>query len=271
VGLGVLTLVQRLIVPAMRQPAAGTGQPLHDTPVRDRLLALAARDGLPVRDVLIGKPMRNAAVRGLGRHRRILLSAALFPRSDAEASTPRRPDDVEQALSATLLRGGATDDQIVAIVARELSHAKHHKTVVDTVILTLQSTVIVSALYLLDGWQPLLDAAGVDSIAAPNAVALFVVLVLALASIRRPADAFISRRFESHADWHALHLTGDPIAVESVCRRIIEVNLPVVRPNRFTHLLLGTEPSLVQRIATARAYARHQAIRHPQPQREPST
>ena len=65
----------------------------------------------------------------------------------------------------------------------------------------------------------------------------------------------ISRRYESEADYEALRLTRSRTAAEELYRRFVRTSLADPDPPRLLHVLLSTHPTVVERIATARAAA----------------
>jgi STE24 endopeptidase len=90
---------------------------------------------------------------------------------------------------------------------------------------------------------------------APEAVpvALLVVAVLQLAFA--PAANAISRRMEAEADWKALQVTRDPKALEQVMVGFSETSLGDPDPPGWVQLMVGTHPTLADRVAMARAWA----------------
>ena len=90
-----------------------------------------------------------------------------------------------------------------------------------------------------------------DPRAIPRAALVLVLLQLAAL----PLANAVSRRYEAEADWQALRLTGDAEAAEALYRRFARVNLTDPDPPRLLHVLLDTHPTLLERVATARAAA----------------
>jgi STE24 endopeptidase len=90
---------------------------------------------------------------------------------------------------------------------------------------------------------------------APEAVpvALLVVAVLQLALA--PVSNSISRRMEAEADWRALEVTEDPPSLERLMVGFAETSIGDPDPPRWTQLVLGTHPTLADRVAMARAWA----------------
>jgi STE24 endopeptidase len=235
-----LVVLLSFVVPVLVEPVFNRFTPMPPGPLRDELIALAARDGVPVRDVLVADASRrtravNAYVSGIGPTRRIVVYD-------------------------TLLRE-APPEEVVAVVAHELGHAKARDVVAGTLLGALGMATAVVGLYLLDGWRPLLRAAGVTTIAEPRAFPLILAVATVLGLVATPLQAAYSRRIEARADAHALALTGDPGAFEAMQRRLATVNLGDPDPPRWEYLYWATHPSTVERIAAARAYARESGRR----------
>jgi STE24 endopeptidase len=234
-GAAALVVLLTFVLPVLVEPVFNRFTPMEPGPLRDRLVALAQRDGVPVRDVLVADASRrtravNAYVSGLGPTRRIVVYD-------------------------TLLRE-ATADEVESVVAHELGHAKDNDVRTATVLGALGAAAGVCGLYLLGAWTGLLRRAGVESLADPRAIALLLAVLTVVGLVATPLQNLVSRRVEARADQHALALTGDPAAFEAMQRRLSLVNLSDVDPPAVEHALLASHPSTVERIAAARAYAR---------------
>ncbi|RAO43090.1 Ste24 endopeptidase [Micromonospora noduli] len=234
-GAAVLVVLLSFVLPVLVEPVFNRFTPMEQGPLRTELMSMAARDGVPVRDVLVADASRrtravNAYVSGLGPTRRVVVYD-------------------------TLLRE-ATPAEVTAVVAHELGHAKDSDVAAGTLTGALGAAAAVVALYLLGSWGPLLRLAGVDSVAQPRAFPLLVALVTVAGLVAAPVQALISRRVEARADAHALALTNDPESFESMQRRLGSVNLGDPDPPRWEYLYSASHPSTVERMAAARAYAR---------------
>ncbi|MEU5965351.1 M48 family metallopeptidase [Micromonospora parva] len=234
-GAAVLVVLLSFVLPVLVEPVFNRFTPMEQGPLRTELMSMAARDGVPVRDVLVADASRrtravNAYVSGLGPTRRVVVYD-------------------------TLLRE-ATPAEVTAVVAHELGHAKDSDVAVGTLTGALGAAAAVVALYLLGSWGPLLRLAGVDSVAQPVAFPLLVALVTVAGLVAAPVQALMSRRVEARADAHALALTNDPESFESMQRRLGSVNLGDPDPPRWEYLYSASHPSTVERMAAARAYAR---------------
>ncbi|MGC4805703.1 M48 family metalloprotease [Micromonospora sp. DT233] len=234
-GAAGLVVLLSFVLPVLVEPVFNRFTPMEQGPLRTELMAMAARDGVPVRDVLVADASRrtravNAYVSGLGPTRRVVVYD-------------------------TLLRE-ATPDEVTSVVAHELGHARDRDVATGTLTGALGAAAAVVALYLLGSAGPLLRLAGVEDIAEPRAFPLLIALVTAVGLVTAPAQALVSRRVEARADAHALALTGDPATFEAMQRRLAGVNLADPDPPRWEYLYSASHPSTVERMAAARAYAR---------------
>jgi STE24 endopeptidase len=234
-GAATLVLLLSFVLPVLVEPVFNRFTPMPAGPLRTELMELAARDGVPVRDVLVADASRrtkavNAYVSGFGPTRRIVVYD-------------------------TLLRE-ATDAEVTSVVAHELGHARDNDVLTGTLLGALGAAAVVVGLYLLGFVPGLLRRAGVDSITDPRALALVLAVLTLLGLFGTPAQALVSRRIEMRADIHALRLTGDPATFEAMQRRLSGVNLADPDPPRWEYLYSATHPSTVERIALARAWAR---------------
>ncbi|MFE9652263.1 M48 family metallopeptidase [Micromonospora sp. NPDC006431] len=234
-GAAALVVLLSFVLPVLVEPVFNRFTPMEPGPLRTELMSLAARDGVPVRDVLVADASRrtravNAYVSGLGPTRRVVVYD-------------------------TLLRE-ATPAEVTSVVAHELGHARDRDVWVGTLIGALGAAAAVVALYLIGSWPPLLRLAGVDSVAQPRAFPLLIALITLAGLVATPVQALVSRRVEARADAHALALTGDPVTFEAMQRRLAGVNLADPDPPRWEYLWSASHPSTVERMAAARAYAR---------------
>ena len=234
-GAAALVVLLSFVLPVLVEPIFNKFAPMSAGPLRTELIAMAERDGVPVRDVLVADASRrtravNAYVSGFGPTRRIVVYDTML----AEA----------------------TDDEVVSVVAHELGHARDNDVLTGTLIGALGTAAAVVALYLLGFWTGLVRLAGVTSIAEPRALGLLIAIATLAGVVAGPAQAFVTRRIEARADAHALVLTGDPDTFETMQRRLGTVNLSDPDPPTWEHVLFASHPSTVERIAAARAYAR---------------
>jgi STE24 endopeptidase len=234
-GAAGLVVLMSFVFPVLVEPLFNKFTPMEQGPLRTELMAMAARDGVPVRDVLVADASRrtrgvNAYVSGLGPTRRIVVYDTLLTEAPPE--------------------------EVASVVAHELAHAKHQDVPTGTALGALGVAAAVVGLYLLGSWGGLLRAARVSSIAEPRAIALVVAVVTVVGLVSGPVQALVSRHIEARADDHALALTSDPETFAAMQVRLSAVNRSDPDPPRWEYLLFASHPSTVERIAAARAWQR---------------
>ncbi|MGH3727966.1 MAG: M48 family metallopeptidase [Micromonosporaceae bacterium] len=238
-GAAALVAVLSLAFPVLVEPIFNKFTPMQPSALRTELMALAAQDGQPVKDVLVADASRrtrtvNAYVSGYGPTRRIVVYDTLL---DA-----------------------APDDEVAQVVAHELGHTKANDVVVGTVLGAIGAATAVCALYLLGSWSGLLRRAGLggepSDLVDPRGVALLVAVITLVGLLATPVQSLVSRRIEARADAHALALTGDPARYEAMQRRLALRNLSDVDPPMWEHWIFGSHPTTAERIAAARRHQR---------------
>jgi STE24 endopeptidase len=229
----VVTVLTRL-APVVLMPIFFTFRPLAREGLRERLLALSEKAGVPAADAcewqLSDRTKKaNAALAGFGGTRRILLSDTLL--------------------------AGYSDDEIEVILAHELAHQVHHDVwrglaaqtfVVGTGLFAASRVMAVASPRL--GWHGVADVAGLP------------VLLLAaglVSVVMMPAANAASRAMERAADRFALAATGNAAAFQSAMRRLADQNLSEEHPSRFARWMFYTHPPVKERIAAAERWQRH--------------
>ena len=150
----------------------------------------------------------------------------------------------------TFLDGRFTDREIELVAAHELGHVAHRhiwKGLAWSLLLTLPAFLVVEwATRRRGGLQ------------RPELVP-YALLVLALIGlVITPLGNAVSRRYEAEADWSALRATHDPGSAESLFRKFTRYDLVQPNPPLWSYLMLDNHPTVVQRIALARAYRERQ-------------
>ncbi|MFD0823631.1 M48 family metalloprotease, partial [Micromonospora zhanjiangensis] len=161
-GAAALVVLLSFVLPVLVEPVFNRFTPMGPGPLRTELMNLAARDGVPVRDVLVADASRrttavNAYVSGLGPTRRIVVYDTLLRRAEPA--------------------------EVTSVVAHELGHAKDRDVFTGTLLGALGAAAAVVALFLLGSWTGLLRAAGVDSIAQAVLGGIAVVLLADLVAL----------------------------------------------------------------------------------------
>ncbi|WP_243774081.1 M48 family metallopeptidase [Actinomadura barringtoniae] len=240
-----LVVAVSFIYPVAVEPVFNKFHKLPQGQLRTDLLAMAQRDGVPVKDVLVADASRrttalNAYVSGFGSTRRIVLYDTLLK------STPPR--------------------QIESIIAHELGHAKHKDVLWGTLIGALGVAGAICLLQLLLTSPALRRrAAAGGRLGDPLSVALLLALITVATQIGTPVQNLISRHIEARADAHALDLTRDPVTFTQMQHELSVRNISDLTPNELEYLLWLTHPAGPERIAMARDWARQHHVTEPPP------
>jgi STE24 endopeptidase len=225
-----------MVVPLWIVPLFYRLTPLSDAGLRERLLALAARVGVPVVGVWVVDQSRrsrtaNAALTGLGRTRRILLFDTLLD--------------------------GFIPDQVEAILAHELAHQVHGDV---RRALLVQGALTLATFWVADRLLRIGSAwASLDGPADPAGLPLFALILIGLGLMALPLANGYSRQVERRADDFALSVTRNPKAFIDAMERLAELNLAERRPHAMKEFFLFSHPSIERRIARARRFAREAA------------
>jgi Zn-dependent protease with chaperone function len=230
VFLAVAVVLSRL-APVVLMPMFYRFTPLARESLRERLLALTTRAGVPVLGVfewgLGEKTTRaNAALVGIGGTRRIIIS-----------------DTVLEDYS---------DDEVEVILAHELAHHVYRDIWSG---MAIEAAIVGASLAAANaaairfgpsfGITRVSDIAGLPLLALAGGAASILLTPL--------ANAW-SRRNERRADRYALTLTGAPAPFISAMRRLGAQNLAEERPSRLVFWFFHSHPTIDERITSARTF-----------------
>ncbi|GAA3445633.1 M48 family metallopeptidase [Planomonospora venezuelensis] len=232
-GAFTLTVAASFAYPVLVEPVFNDFRPMAAGQLRDDLLAMAARDGVPVEDVLVADASRrttalNAYVSGFGATRRIVVYD-------------------------TLLRAPA--DEVELVVAHELGHAESGDVLYGTLVGGLGAACGACLLYLVSSARTVRRRSGVPSLADPRAAGLIMGLVSLATGLSGPVQNLVSRQVEARADVHALDLTRDPATFAAMQKRLAISNISDLSPDIVEYVLYASHPSIPERIALARSWA----------------
>ncbi len=242
-GFGLVAVALATLAPVLLLPLFFTFRPIARADLKERLTALSRRAGVKVAEVCEWQvsdrtKKANAALTGIGRTRRILVSDTLL--------------------------AGHPDDEIEVILAHELGHQVHHDVwkgiAIQAVVAGLgffAASRTLPALAPRLGWEGPADVAGLP-------VLLLSIGVVALALL--PAVTAASRAMERAADRFAFELTGNAPAFAAAIERLGAQNLAEERPSRLARWLFYTHPPVPERIAAARAWSEVHACKRWQPE-----
>jgi STE24 endopeptidase len=231
----VLVLLAQL-APVLFLPLFYEFKPLQREELVRRLTALAERAGAHVLGVFEWRlsdrtKKANAALAGIGRTRRILVSDTLL--------------------------ADHSDEEIEVILAHELAHHVHHDIWSG---ITVEAGVILASFYVAD--LALHATAGSFGLTGQADVAALPLLLLAGGAVSIALLPFfngLSRRHERRADRYALDLTRNASAFVSAMKRLGAQNLAEERPSRVVEILFHSHPPIAARIEAAQSWATNAA------------
>lgn len=220
------------LAPVLLFPLFYTFRPLDRPVLVERLLALAGRARTHVAGVfewVLSAHTRkaNAALAGLGRTRRILLSDTLL--------------------------ADYSDDEIEVVMAHELAHHVHHDLWrgMATQAASLAAGFFAADLLLRGAG----DWAGLRGMADPAGLPLLLLGAGAWSFLLMPLMNALSRLQERKADRYALEATRNAEAFITAMKRLSQQNLAEERPSPLVRWLFYSHPPIRERIDAARAFA----------------
>ncbi len=227
----ILVLMAQL-APVVLLPLFYEFKPLDREALVARLLALADRAGARVLGVFEWRlsdrtKKANAALTGIGRTRRILLSDTLL----AEHS----------------------EDEIEVILAHELAHHVYRDI---WSAIALESVLIVFGLFIADrAFASFATSFGLMGKADIATLPLLLLTMGGVSLLLMPLANAFSRAHERRADRYALLMTGNSTAFITAMKRLAAQNLAEEQPSRVVEVLFHSHPSTNARIAAARIWA----------------
>ena len=228
---GILVVLAQL-APVALMPLFYEITPLNRPELSDRLIALAERAGARVLGVFEWRlsdrtRKANAALTGIGRTRRILLSDTLL----AEHS----------------------DDEIEVILAHELAHHVHRDIWSG---LALETVLIGLGFYVADlALTAFGSSFGLEGKADVAGLPILLLAAGAVSILFLPIANAVSRAHERRADRYALTMTQNATAFVTAMRRLSAQNLAEEQPARWVEMLLHSHPSTHARIEAAQRWA----------------
>jgi STE24 endopeptidase len=227
----VLGAVLVLVLPYLE--SIGTRSP-HHTAVNARVRELAREEGVgdtPIRiqNVSDETTAANAFTTGIGPSARVFVWDTFFD-------------------------GRFTNREIELVLAHEFGHIAHRhiwKGLGWSLLLTLPAFFVVELATRRRG-----------GLERPEVVPAALLVLAVIGLVITPFGNAVSRRYEAEADWSALRATHDPASAESLFRKFTRYDLVQPNPPLWSYVMIDNHPTVVQRIALARAFrARQQGAR----------
>lgn len=231
--------------PVVLDPLFNRFEDLPPGRTRDDVLDLARRAGLEVDRVLVMDASKrttaaNAYVTGLGSTKRVVLYDTLVE--------------------------NFTRDEVRLVVAHEFAHV-HHRDVPGGLLFLL--LVAPAGMFAVSRMTARLSPGPVGRTSGPEILpALALSLAVVTTSVTWVSNQ-LSRRVEARADTYALRLTDAPEAFLSFKQRLAVRNISDPDPPRAVRFLLGTHPSVLERLGAGEAYRRARSVEDPPDPRTP--
>jgi len=223
------------LAPVVLLPIFYKFKPLDRPSLVERLMAMATRartDVVGVFEWVLSSHTRkaNAALAGLGRTRRILLSDTLL--------------------------ADYSEDEIEVILAHELAHHVHRD---------LWRGIAVQSLALLGGFYvaglllaALADPLGLRGISDPAGLPALMLIGGLWTFLLLPIVNALSRMQERAADRYALKTTRNVDAFVTAMKRLSQQNLAEEYPSKLVRWLFYSHPPIRERIEAAKAFSREE-------------
>lgn len=223
-------VVLTAIAPVVIMPLFHKFEPLENPALAEAVRGFAEKAGLKIIGVFRWgldekTTTANAALTGLGRTRRIILGDTMLSRY--------------------------TQDEIIAVLAHEIGHAKHRDLARHIVTGTVLAAAGFYAAHLF--LRALVARFGFAGPADIGAFPLFVFCLFVFSLITMPLANAYSRRREFAADAYAVGAVGSASALVSALEKLADQNLADKEPPLWIELLLHSHPSMTRRIRRARA------------------
>ena len=223
------------LAPVLLLPIFYKFKPLDRPALVDRLMTLATRARTNVVGVfewVLSSHTRkaNAALAGMGKTRRILLSDTLL--SDF------------------------SEDEIEVILAHELAHHVHKDLWRG---IALQAAVVTGGFFVVDiVLRAVADPLGLRGVSDPAGLPLLMVVGGAWSFLMAPLANAASRAQERAADRYALETTRKVDAFVTAMKRLSQQNLAEEYPSAIVRWLFYSHPPIRERIDAARTFDREQ-------------
>jgi len=221
------------LAPVLLMPIFYKFKPLDRPALVERLMALATRartDIVGVFEWVLSDHTKkaNAALAGMGKTRRILLSDTLL--------------------------ADYSEDEIEVILAHELAHHVHRDLWRG---IALQAVVLVGGFYAADVvLRASAERLALSGIADPAGLPLLMLVGGLWSFLVMPLANALSRAQERAADRYALATTRNVDAFVTAMRRLAQQNLAEEYPSPIVRWLFHSHPPIRERIDAARAFAR---------------
>lgn len=222
------SLLMTWLSPRLIMPLFLRFEPLPAGPLREAILALAARLHFPVGEVSVVDGSRrstkaNAFFAGFGRHKRIALYDTLVEKHEP--------------------------DELLAVLAHEIGHAKLGHVPRHLVLGLLESAVMFAALAWALRSPGLFAAFGVAGQPVGLGLVFFSLVYQPVSLLLSVLGSALSRRHEFEADAFAREAMGSPTPLVTALQKLSSDHLAHPQPHPLAVALHHSHPPLAARLA----------------------
>jgi STE24 endopeptidase len=220
-------LVLQYIAPRYILPLFNRFTPLSEGDLRESIERMAREQGFGVSGIFVMDGSRrstksNAFFTGFGRTKRIALFDTLLERHDQE--------------------------EVLAILAHELGHAKLGHIRTNLLLLTLKSAGAFWLLSLFVTHEPLFAAMGMDRVSVHAGIVFFSLLLTPVSLVMGILLNMLSRRFERQADAFAKNAIGSGTPLVRALKKLSVHNLSNLTPHPLHSFVHYSHPPVLQRV-----------------------
>jgi STE24 endopeptidase len=229
-GLAALGIVfMMLIGPLFIEPLFNRYTPAPSGPVRDAVVALAQKAGVPHDKIYIynGSKQSNrytANVAGLGSAARVAMSDTMFAK-------------------------GADIAEVRGVVGHEMGHYKHLHVIWLTLAYGALAVVMFGLVQLIFPYAARWLGSDIDSITDPAGLPVIMAVISVLALLSTPVLSTITRLAESDADRFSLRYANEPDGLSRALVKTIEYRAS--SPSRLEEIIFYDHPSVERRVHRA--------------------
>ncbi|MFC1475560.1 M48 family metalloprotease [Candidatus Zixiibacteriota bacterium] len=236
-GIGSIPVVAFLmiIVPIVIMPMFYTITPMEESPLKSRILNLAAGGGIENPEIFVMDASKdtkkiNAMVTGLGETKRIIF----YDNTLAQMA----------------------DDEVLFVVAHEMGHYLLHHVWIGILIAATSIFVFCLLTHLMI--RPIIKRFsgrfGFSRLTDYASFPLIMVFISVFSFLFSPIISGVWRHFEHQSDIYGMDKTGDGDAAARAFEKLTAMNLSNPNPSAFIEFWLYDHPTLADRVNFVRSY-----------------
>ncbi len=230
-GISLFSIIFQFIAPALIMPLFNKFTPISNETLKDTIMTYCKKEsfqlqGIYTMDGSTRSTKLNAFFTGFGRFKKIVFYDTLLEKlSHAE---------------------------IVAVLAHEMGHYKHHHLHKHLSFGIIQSALLFYLLSLVLGNSALAQAFGLNQPSTYTSLVIFTFLYTPISLLLSSIGNYLSRRNEFQADSYANSSRPSADALIQASKKLSKENLSNLTPHPFYVLLHYSHPPVVERIMALR-------------------